>query len=87
MRNLGHLHGNPRNWKPFIEAFEAAIHSKDNLSNVEKFTYLKGFLKDTALSTIEGFPLTNDNYANALELLRQRYGNTQLVINAYARFN
>ena len=30
--------GNPRNWKPFIEAFEAAIHSKANLSNIEKFT-------------------------------------------------
>ena len=62
---------------------EVAIHSKDNLSNLEKFTYLKGFLKDTALSTIEGFPLTNHNYTNALELLRQRYGNTQLIISMH----
>ena len=75
--------GNPRNSKPFIEAFEATIHSKANLSNVEKFTYLKGFLKDTALNMIEGFPLTNDNYTNALELLTQRYGNTQLIISSH----
>ena len=35
--------GNPRNWKPFIEAFEAAIHSKDNLSNVESSRISKVF--------------------------------------------
>ena len=54
-------------WKPFIEAYEASIDNKEELSNVEKFEYLKGYLKGTALNTIEGFPMTNENYATALE--------------------
>ena len=37
------------------------LHSdtRDDLSNVEKFTYFKGFLSGSALQSIEGMPLTN----------------------------
>ena len=75
--------GNPMEWKPFIEAYEASIDNKEGLSNVEKFTYLKGYLKGTALNTIEGFALTNENYATSLELLKKRYGNPQLIISSH----
>ena len=42
-------------WKPFIEAYEASIDNKEELSNAEKFTYLKGYLKGTALKTMRDF--------------------------------
>ena len=80
---LKSFEGNPMEWKPFIEAYEASIDNKEELSSVEKFTYLKGYLKGTALNTIEGFPLTNENYATALELLKKRYGNSQLIISSH----
>ena len=81
--NLKLFEGDPRNWKAFIEAFEASFDNKDDLSEVEKFTYLKGYLKGVALNTIEGLPLTNDNYKRGLDLLKKQYGNPQLIISRH----
>ena len=75
--------GDALDWKPFIESFEAAIDVKEDLSNIEKFTYLKGYLGGNALQCIEGFPLTNENYNEALELLCERYGNPQLIVSSH----
>ena len=77
------FNGDPVNWKNFIQSFEAAVDSKESLSNVEKFTYLKGYLSDSALQSIEGFPLTNDNYTQAMILLKERYGNPQLIVSSH----
>ena len=71
------------NWKVFKEIFEAAVHSSDSISNIEKFTYLKTYLDKSALQAIEGFPLTNANYAAAWQLLDERYGNEQLIISCH----
>ena len=44
-------------------------------------TYLKNLLTGEAAATIAGFQLCNENYFEALELLRATYGNTQMIIN------
>ena len=43
-------------WKSFIDIFEAAVVKNYNLTNIEKFTYLRGYLNGSALQCIEGFP-------------------------------
>ena len=75
--------GDPLDWKSFKETFEAAVYSSDSISNIEKFTYLKTYLDKSALQEIEGFPLTNANYASAWQLLDERYGNEQLIISCH----
>ena len=76
------FNGELTKWKSFIDTFEAAI-DKSSLSDVEKFNYLKGYLQDNALKTIEGLSLTNENYPKALDLLKERYGNVQMIISAH----
>ena len=49
-------------WKSFRETFEATVHTKTDLTNIEKFTYLRSLLGKTASQAIEGFPLKADNY-------------------------
>ena len=71
--------GDPLDWKSFKETFEAAVHGSDR----EKFTYLKTYLDKSALQAIEGFPLTNENYTAAWQLLDERYGNEQLIISCH----
>ena len=71
------------NWKFFKETFKAAVHSSDSISNTEKFTYLKTYLDKLALEATEGFPLTNEDYTAAWELLHGRYGNEQLIISCH----
>ena len=75
--------GDIASWNSFIETFEAAVDSKDNLTSVEKFTYLKGYLSGSALQCIEGFPLSHDNYSEALKLLKERFGNIQVIISTH----
>ena len=36
--------GDPLDWKSFNETFEAAVHSNEGITNIEKFTYWKTYL-------------------------------------------
>ena len=51
------------------DTFEATVHNNESITNIEKFTYLKTYLDKSVLQAIEGFPLTNENYTEALILL------------------
>ena len=77
------FNGNALNWRTFIESFDAMVHARSDISNIERFAYLRGFLVGNALQTIEGMPLTSDNYVKAKELLEKRYGNQQLIVSSH----
>ena len=59
------------------------IHSKININNIDKLSYLNSFLCPSAYESISGLALTNKNYLEAVEVLKQHYGNPQLLINTY----
>ena len=63
--------GNVLNWQTFWDQFESTIHSKINISNIDKFSYLKSFLCPSAYENISGLALINQNYLEAVELLKQ----------------
>ena len=44
---------------------------------------MKTYLDKSALQAIEGFPLTDENYTVAWQLLDERYGNEQLIISCH----
>ena len=44
---------------------------------------MRGYLEMTALQAIDRFLLTNDNYSNAWNLLKERYGNPQLITSCH----
>ena len=75
--------GDPLDWKSFKDTFEAGVHGSDSTGNTEKFTCLKTYLDNSALQAVEGFPLTNENYTAAWQLLDERYANEQLIISCY----
>ena len=73
------------NWSSFWDQFSSAIHENHSHSEINKFTYLKSFLCDSAKLTISGLSLSSENYKEAIDLLKQRYGNTQVLINAFMK--
>ena len=75
--------GQPLKWRGFWDQFEVAIDRNDSLSDINKFNYLKRFLTGEALSSISGLALTSDNYKEAVDILKKRYGNPQVLITAY----
>ena len=81
--NIKTFTGKPTEWPTFIETFEAAIDNNETISNVQKFQYLKSYLSGQAEKCIDNLLLTNANYVEAMKLLKERFGNTQLIINAH----
>ena len=59
------------------------MHTNKALKNVDKLNYLKSLLEGAALSAITGLALTEPNYANAVDILKERFGNKQLIISSH----
>ena len=53
------------------------------LSELDKFNYLEKYLDGQALSVILGLTLSLANYHEAIDLLKNRFGNTQTLISAH----
>ena len=80
---LSKFDGDIINWQGFWDQFLIAIHENDSLADIDKFTYLKLFLSDSALQSINGLSLNAINYKGAIEILHERYGNKQELISAH----
>jgi len=63
--------------------FGSTVHTNKALKNVDKLNYLKSLLEGAALSAITGLALTEPNYANAVDILKERFGNKQLIISSH----
>ena len=73
----------PLEWQTFIETFESAIDCDTGLSNIQKFQYLRSQLSGEAANVISQMKLSNDNYTEALQLLKDRYGQGHKLRSAY----
>ena len=79
---LKKFYGYPVEWAPFWDSFNSAVHQNSSISDVNKFNYLKSLIHGQAANTISGFSLTGENYKEAVRLLKERYGNKQVLISA-----
>ena len=75
--------GETTEWQQFYDTFKATVDANRKISDVEKFSYLKGFIGGAAEKCIEGVTLTAENYKKALDRLEERYGNKQVIIAAH----
>lgn len=81
--NLPTFSGNPLHWFTFWDSFDASVHSNTNLGGVQKFSYLKAQLLGDAARAIAGFPLSNNNYEQAVKFLKERFGQPSKIISAH----
>ena len=66
--------GDPKGWLEFWDSFEGTIDSNPELSDRDKFEYLKDSLEGNAQRVVAGFTLTESNYKVALQMLKDRFG-------------
>ena len=74
--------GNPLDWQGFWDQFRVSIHDKSSVNDIDKFNYLKGCLKEEDKATISGLTLSSENYNEATDVLKDRFGNEQVIISA-----
>ena len=74
------FNGDITTWTTFWDSYDAAIHQNSDLSDIDKFNYLKSLLERTALEAVSGLTLTSANYEEAVLILKKRFGNKQQII-------
>ncbi|GFU72017.1 reverse transcriptase domain-containing protein [Trichonephila clavipes] len=67
-------------WLGFWNKFQNS--KNETLTKVDKFSYLKSLL-GVAGNVVNGFALSDDNYDNALILLKERFGRKEIVVSAH----
>ena len=56
------------------------MHNNSDLDDITKFTYLSDSLHGEGRKPIDGIKITSDNYLTALEVLHNRFGRNDMVI-------
>jgi hypothetical protein len=72
--------GDIMKWQEFWDIFNSTVHKRKDIDPVEKFKFLRGYLKGPPLTLAEGYTLTNDSYENVVSVLKERYGDTEVAI-------
>ena len=80
---LSKFNGDVLSWQSFWDQYSVAIHSNSSLSDTEKFNCLRSYLTETTSECIKVLSLTSANYQKAVEILKERYGNKQILISSY----
>ena len=75
--------GNPAEWTSFWDSYQSSIHNNPDLSDIDKFNYLRSLLERTAFDAIAGLTNSSDNYQQAIDILHKRFGNKQLIISKH----
>jgi len=81
--DLPTFNGDSLSWQGFYDQFNVSVHLNESLSNIDKFNYLKRYLRGEALTAVSGLSLCSENYKEAMDILIERYGNKQVLISAY----
>lgn len=77
--------GSYEDWWQFYETFNSLVHSNQTLNDIQRFYYLKSYLKDEAADVIHSLEVTSSNYMVAWNLLRERFENKRLIIHSHVR--
>lgn len=78
--------GDKLKWLTFRDVFIDVIHSSKSLSDIEKFYYLHGSIKDgSAYRFIENIPITNENYNAAWLKIHNHYNNEYAIQQHHIR--
>lgn len=81
--SLPRFDGDPVKWTSFWDSYQSAIHLNSDISEIDKFNYLRSLLDHTALDSIDGLTLSSANYQQAIDILSKWFGNKQVIISKH----
>ncbi|XP_055589846.1 uncharacterized protein LOC129742027 [Uranotaenia lowii] len=77
------FNGTLENWLNFHDLFISLVHSSSELSNIQKFYYLRSSLTGDALKLIQTITISANNYPVAWNLLIDHFQNPSRLKQAY----
>ncbi|XP_055589396.1 uncharacterized protein LOC129741674 [Uranotaenia lowii] len=80
---LPEFSGSILRWFSYYDTFDSLVHNNADLSDVQKFHYLKSTLRGEALKLVEKMSVTGNNYSVALKMLTDRYQNLNILVRSH----
>ncbi len=74
--------GDPKKWQEFWDSF-GVVDKNSSIAPVNKLRHLKGLLEGEAAAAISGISTTDANYENAVTILKDRFAQKQIIVNAH----
>ena len=65
---------------PFWDSYKAVIHDNPDLTDIDKFNYLRSLFEGQTLEAVSGLTLTSANYQEAISILEKRFGNKRQMV-------
>ncbi|XP_077528119.1 uncharacterized protein LOC144139709 [Haemaphysalis longicornis] len=75
--------GRSNEWQHFWELFEEVVDKNEDLSSIDKYNFLRVSVTGDAATAIAGHPPTAPCYNDAVQLLKKRFGNEELLIQEH----
>ncbi|KAK5975098.1 hypothetical protein GCK32_022688 [Trichostrongylus colubriformis] len=69
----------------FWTLFRENVNNQNSLTNLQKFNYLLTALQGEARELVRRYPVTEDNYSLAIDLLKSKYGNNAHLVRVLQR--
>lgn len=69
-------------WPAYQDLFISLVHNNTSLSSVQKLHYLKTSIGGEAENLLKHIQVTENNYLQAWNTLKERYGNKRLIVNS-----
>ena len=81
--NLPRFNGDITKYQNFIQSFKCSIDENETLSCVNKLNYLINAMEGPAYKSLEGLQIIEENYQNAMDILKERYGKPQHILSVH----
>ena len=78
---LNEFSGDPLEWPEWSGLFDVVVHQKP-ISDTEKMQYLKTSLTGQAKAAISGMGFSSQSYYHARDILCEKYGRSDFIVNA-----
>ncbi|KAJ8983230.1 hypothetical protein NQ317_005319 [Molorchus minor] len=82
---LKKFHGHYEEWLEFRDTFESLIHKNEDITNIQKFHYLRASLEGGASQIIQSLEFSSENYDIAWKLICDRYNNPRILVNNHVK--
>lgn len=74
------FNGKYEDWHSFFDMFNSLIHSNREISDTQKFHYLRSSLKGDAAEIVSSLEISGSNYSDAWTRLKERYDSKRLIV-------
>ncbi|XP_048481684.1 uncharacterized protein LOC119693389 [Plutella xylostella] len=74
--------GKYEEWPTYHDLFTTLVHNNTSISQVQKLHYLKTSVSHEAEVLLRHIQVTESNYTQAWDILKNRYGNKRLIVSS-----